>query len=104
MMKFATIMREAGICTRFFPDCREINVVLYDEDNEIYKKDDIQFVRKLFADNMDSYNKFFDFVDELNIEPDYISIDIQITPDHVIVFYKTPNARIFRRKPNESCD
>lgn len=102
MMKFATIMREAGICTKLFPECGEINVVLYDEDDQIHKKDDVQFIRKLFADNTDSYNKFFDFVDELNANPDCLNMDIQITPDYVIVFYKTPKARIFRR--NESPD
>lgn len=97
MMKFATIMREAGICTRLFPECGEINVVLYDEDDQIHKKDDVQFVRKLFADNTHSYNKFMEFVDRLNTNPDYMSIDIQITPDHVVVFYKTSNPKIFRR-------
>ena len=105
MMKFATIMREAGICTRLFPECGEINVVLYDEDNQIHKKDDVQFIRKLFADNLDAYNKFFDFVDKLNANPDCLNMDVQITPDHVVVFYKTPDAKIFRRKePSGSFD
>ena len=97
MMKFATIMREAGICTRLFPDCGEINVVLYDEDDQIHKKDDVHFVQKLFADNPDAFNDFFDFVDALNTNPDYLSINIQITRNHVIVFYKTASPKIFCR-------
>ena len=96
-MKFATIMREAGICSRLFPECGDIDVVLYEEDGKVYKKDDVQYIKKLFDGNTDSYNKFFDFVDELNSAPSYLSINVQITPHHVIVFYKTPGAKIFPR-------
>lgn len=96
-MKFATIMREAGVCARLFPECGEIDVVLYDEDDKVHKKDDVKYIKKLFDGNTDSYNKFFDFVDELNRDPSYLSINVQITPHHVIVFYKTPGAKIFPR-------
>ena len=99
-MKFATIMREAGICPRLFPECGEINVVLYDENDEIHPKDDVHYITKLFADNPSSYDQFFDLVDELNANPDYLSINIKISPEHVIVFYKTGNPRVFRRTPH----
>ena len=96
-MKFATIMREAGICPRLFPECGEIDVILYDEDDKVHKKEEVHYIAKLFADNPTSYDKFFDFVDELNSNPDHLCINIKITPEHVIVFYKSNNAKIFRR-------
>ena len=96
-MKFATIMREAGIFERLFLECAKIDVVLYDEDDEINESDDVKFVKPLFEDNPDSFEKFFNFVDELNSNPDYLSINVLITEHYVVVHYKTPKAKSFRR-------
>ena len=103
-MKFATIMREAGINARLFPECGEIDVVLYDDYDKINNKEDISFAKKLFEDNPESYNRFFDLVDKLNCNPDYLSINIQITPERVIVFYKTAQAKYFRRTSSDPVD
>ena len=98
-MKFATIMREAGICERLFRECTEIDVVLYDEDGEINESDDVKFVQPLFEANPDSFERFINFVDELNSNPDYLSINVLITEHYVVVHHKTPQAKSFRRTP-----
>ena len=96
-MKFATIMREASISEKFFPKCTEINVVLYDEDDEINTTADVKFVRPLFEDNLDSFKRFFKFVEDLNSNPNCSSINVLITEHHVVVHHKTPKAISFRR-------
>ena len=96
-MKFATILREAGIYPELFPKCGEINTVLYDSDDQIHEGDDVKFVESLFYRNPDSFNKFVDFVAELDTNPDNSAINVQITETHVIVFYKTPCVKVFRR-------
>jgi len=104
-MKFAAIMENAGVSTKIFPICGEINVTLYDEDDIIHESDDLRFIKPLFEDNPDSYEKFFDFVSELDTNPDYLSMNVQITQDYVIIFYKSPNSKIFRRtEPTGSFD
>ena len=96
-MKFAKILREANISEKFFPKCAEIDVVLYDEDDEINTTDDVKFVKPIFENNLDSFKQFFRFVEELNSNPDYSSINVLITEHHVVVHHKTPYAKAFRR-------
>jgi len=96
-MKFATILREASICEKFFPECAKIDVVLYDEDGEINTTDDVKFVTTLFEDNLDSFKKFFKYVEELNSNPEYSSINVLITEHHVVLHYRSPKAISFRR-------
>ena len=99
---FADVMREAGFQPKLldlFYTCGLIETNIYDEEEELHQENNLKFIKPLFADNPDSFEKFFDFVSELNENPDYLSIDIQITPDHVVVFYKTTHPKVFRRTP-----
>ena len=96
-MKFATILREVGICSRVFPACGEIDVVLYDEMDQIQEEDDVKFVKPLFTDNAESYDRFCDIVDKLDSDP-VSEISIKITETHVVVFYKSPSQVILPRK------
>lgn len=98
-MKFATIMREAGIAEKLFPESAKIDVILYEEFDEIYPEEDVKFIKPLFEENQDSFKKFFNFVEELNSNPDFPSINIFITEHHVVVHYKTHNSMVFRRSP-----
>lgn len=100
-MKFSTIMREAGITEKIFSKCAEIDVVLYDDEDEVFKEDDIKFVKPLFEENHDSFDKFLNFVDELNSSLDYVSINILITEHYVVVNYKTNHSKAFRRTPDQ---
>ena len=96
-MKFATIIREAGICEKLFRECAEIDVVLYDEDDEINESDDVKFVKPLFEDNQGSLERFIKYVDELNSNLDCVSMNVLITEHYVVVHHKTPQAKSFRR-------
>ena len=96
-MKFATILREASISEKFFPKCAKIDVVLYEDDDEINTSDDVKFVKPLFEDNLDSFKQFFNFVEELDKNPEFTSINVLITEHHVVVQHKTPHAKAFRR-------
>ena len=99
-MKFATIMREANVNEEIWSRCSKIKVNLYNDKGQMTEEEDVRFVNGLFDENLDSYSRFVDLVDYLDANSDdYESIDIQITADHVIVFYKTPNAAVFRRTP-----
>ena len=96
-MKLKTILREASIPETRFPECSEIDVVLYDENDEICTTDDVKFIKPLFEDNPDSLEKFILFIEDLNLKPVYSSINILITKHHVIIHYKTPFYKTFRR-------
>ena len=96
-MKFATILREVGISSRVFPACGEINVVLYDEMDQIHEEDDVRFIKPLFADNEESYDRFFTIVDKIDSEP-ISKIDLKITENHVVIFYNSPAQVILPRK------
>ena len=90
-------MQEAGVCARIFPICGDIDVILFDDDDNVSKESDVHFVEKLFANNEKSFEEFFDFVGRLDTDPECLSMNIKITSEHVVLFYKTPNARVFRR-------
>lgn len=95
-MKFATILREAGICERHFPISSEIEIRLFDGDDELEMQEDVHYNEPLFVNSMDSYNKFFDLVDKLDSDS-VISMDIKIDENYVIVFFGTPQQIAFRR-------
>ena len=104
-MKFAVILREAGVCSRIFPNCAEIPVVLYDGKDRISTEEDVKFATPLFEENSESFNDFFNFVDRLDANPDYTSINVKIDVGHVIIHYRTPEAKVFLRKdPINPCD
>ena len=95
-MRFATILREAGFSSKEFKNCAEIPIVLYDRKDRIIS-DDVHFVDKLFRDNQASYEKFYAFLITLEKGPSVSSMDVKIDETSVILFYKSPNFRIFSR-------
>ena len=99
-MKLATVLREAGVCTRVFPGCSEIDIVLYDGKDRIVE-DDVHYVESLFAKNIEVFDEFFDFIDELDSEA-ILTMNVKIDEEYVILFYKTSRAKCFRRKPVEN--
>ena len=101
-MKFAVILREAGLNPVKFPKSSEISVTLYDEDDLIDDRDDITFTKNLFVNNIASYEGFFQFVERLE-KQDIESMNIKIDQFFVVVFYKTPNAACFPRETPASC-
>ena len=93
MIKFATIIQEAGLNKKDYEKCSEINVTLYDEKNEVNES---HFVEPLFSNNPDSLKKFKDFLVDLEKNP-VPSMNVTIDANYVVVFYKTPNPKIFSR-------
>jgi len=107
-MKFATIIREAGIATKLFPNVAEkLQVVLYDLDDNT-TEDDVHYVEGLFDNNRISFCNFvnwlnaFESIMEMEFEK---TIPVQITENYVTIYYNTPGAIHFRRtEPMEPID
>ena len=98
-MKFAVILREAGFNTNIFEKCSQIPIVLYDGKNRIDMVEDVRFVKALFVNNSGSFIDFYEFLKELENKTEEITepINVKIDANSVVVFYKTPHAKVFSR-------
>lgn len=96
-MKFANIIREAGLNLDNFEKCTEISINLYDEKDKVNENNDVHFVEPLFSHNSNSLQKFQDFLVDLEKSP-VSSMNIEIDENYVVVFYKKPNPKFFSRK------
>ena len=98
-MKFATILRESGFSVKDFKKSSEISIILYDRKDRIDNVEDIKFVHTLFSNNTKSFIDFYEFVKELENNPEPPAcINVKIDEYSVVVFYKTPQAKVFLRK------
>ena len=93
-MKFDKIIKEAGFESCKFPRCSNIDVTLFDENDD--KCEDIHFTRHLFSENPKSKINFFNFLCFLENEP-VTSMNIKMDEDFLIVFYQSPKAYPFRK-------
>ena len=104
-MKFETILRAAGVCERLYVGAGCINVKLYDEKDRIIEDENLQFHESLFSKNSAGFDQFLDIVDNLESDSESpSSVKVKITPEHVIVFYETPNAIAIPRNPMNPLD
>ena len=97
-MLFSEIIRESGSNPSEFKKCSDIPVVLYDGKDRINSEKTIHFVEPLFSKNPNSLRKFNHYLSKIEMEP-VESINVQIDIDSVILFYKTPQATVFSRRP-----
>ena len=97
-MKFAEIIREAGLNLSEFTKCSEIPVHLYDGKDRISTEEKIHFVEPLFSKNSNSLRKFNHYLSKIEMDPVEF-INVQVDVDSVILFYKTPQATVFSRRP-----
>lgn len=97
-MRFATILREAGLSTDDFKNCAEIPIILYDRKDRTITDENIHFVERLFQHNPDAYQKFSAFLTELEKNPPHSPINVRIDESAVSVFYRTHRCRIFLRQ------
>lgn len=95
-MKFAVILREAGYNTEEFKECSKTEVVLYDRKQRINTAEDLHFAEKLFANSEHSYKRFYAFLKHLEKAP-VQSMDVMISENFVILFYKSANIKLFPR-------
>ena len=98
MNNFGTIIKEAGSRRILFPHSSKIDIVLYDsKDRKI--QEEVHFSKPLFADNIYSASKFYNFLNFLEESEPVSSMNIKIDEDYLIIFYNTPQAIFFKRTP-----
>ena len=103
-MKFAEIIRNAGLEVARFPNCANINIRLYDGKDRVNSAESVEYTRPLFVENPNSLNKFFNFLTGLEKE-NVTSMNVKVDVDSVVVFYQNPRAKVFlRKKPMNPID
>lgn len=96
-MKFAEIIREAGLNPSEFKKCSDIPAVLYDGKDRVESKETVHYIEPLFEKNPGSLWNFKSTLISLeneNIE----SINVKVDIDSVVLFYKTGRATVFSRR------
>ena len=97
-MKFAEVIREAGLNPCNFENSSNIDISLYDGKDRVSSEEDIHYAEPLFKNNegaLKNFNGFLTGLEKETIESMNIKIDI----NSVILFYKTPRAIVFLRNP-----
>ena len=97
-MKFATILREAGISTSNFEKSSQIPITLFDGKDRENPNEDIHFAEPLFQNNPSAFKNFQTFLALLENRSTIEKMNVKIDENAVIVFYKNPSCRIFLRK------
>ena len=98
-MKFAEIIREAGLSVKDFPKMSEVYTILYDRKDRIEITEKISYIESLFKHSRKSYNEFKDLLIRLENCPSTIEVmNVRIDQFNVILFYKSDNEKIFSRK------
>ena len=98
-MKFAGILRSAGILEGAFKKCENIDIVLFDGKKPISSHGNIHYANELFENNPTSKLKFIGALIDLEINPPQESINVKIDEFNVILFYQTAKPKIFSRTP-----
>ena len=98
-MKFAEIIRNAGLNPKDFEKVSNIPTTLYDGKNRICSEETVTFIQPFFKENHYSLKNFKDFL--IGLEKEEIdSLNVRVDIDSVILFYRTPRAIVFLRHPN----
>lgn len=71
-MKFAKVIKAAGLEPNDFPDVSKIDIEVFDWKNREIKEEDFVFTESIFANNPSSINVFSDFLKGFNPETDKI--------------------------------
>ncbi|MCI9087167.1 MAG: hypothetical protein HFJ32_01200 [Clostridia bacterium] len=107
MMKFAEIVREAGLNTEDVPHVSQLPIILYDSKRRAIEDETIKFVEPLFKENPASHKSFFNFCTELeqqlassSVYQDFSSsLSAQISESALILWYDSCGPYIFLRHP-----
>ena len=98
MIKFATFIEWAGLDPNNFRNLAKKELILFDEnDYRIYFAKSIHFPKKLFANNPDSLMRLQRFLYNIDSSFKEDDINVMISSESVILFYKTPKPTIFFR-------
>ena len=103
-MKFAEIIRNAGLDVSRFPNCANIPIRLSDGKDRVISSESVEYVRPLFVETPNSLKQFFNFLTGLEKE-NVTSMNVKVDVDSVVLFYKNPRAKVFlRKKPMSPLD
>ena len=98
-MKFAEIIRNAGLNPKDFEKASNIPTTLYDGKNRTSSEETVTFVKPLFEENEGSLKNFNNFL--IGLEKEEIeSLNVRVDIDSVILFHQTPRAIVFLRHPS----
>lgn len=102
-MKFANIIREAGLRFSRFPRVSEVEIYLYDDKDMIETSDEIHFVPSLFSGNKKSLMFFENTIMGMEMgKVDYSEpVNVKITEKYVILFYRSPKPLFFARNEDK---
>ncbi len=98
-MKFAEIIRNAGLNPENFKNSANIKIYLYDNKDRVSSEETVHYIEPFFKNNDSALLNFKSFLAGLekeNIESFNVKVDI----NSVILFYKTPRVIIFLRNPS----
>ena len=97
-MKFAEIIRNAGLTPEKFPNCADIEWHFYDGKDRLSSEESVQYVEPFFKNNEASLRNFCGFITGIEKEAIH-SMNVRVDIDAVVLFYKTPRAITFLRNP-----
>ena len=95
-MKFAEIIRNAGLNPMDFSKASNITIELYDGKDRACVEETVTFAEPLFTKNEGSLLNFQSFISGLE-KDSFESMNVNIDADSVILFYKTPRSIVFLR-------
>ena len=95
-MKFAEVIRNAGLNPLDFPKASNITIELYDGKERLSVEETVNYAEPLFTKNEGSFLNFQSFVSGLELDP-IESMKVKIDADSVILFYRTPRSIVFLR-------
>lgn len=106
-MKFAEIVREAGVNSEDVPYVAQLPVTLYDRKRRVIEGETIKFVEPLFKENPASHESFLNFCVELEQQLASNSVyrelssnlSAQISESALILWYDSCGPYIFLRHP-----
>jgi len=96
-MKFAEIIRNAGLKIEDFPKSSNIEITLYDDENRIVPEEKVTYAKPFFDENPDSLKNFEHFITGLETE-EITTMNVKIDEHLVVLFFRTSRIIAFRRK------
>lgn len=98
-MKFAEIIRNAGLNPENFKNSANIKIHLYDGKDRVDSAETVHYIEPFFKNNESSLLNFKNFL--IGLEKENIdSMNVKVDINSVVLFYKTSRVIIFLRNPS----
>ena len=102
-MKFAEIIKNAGLDPKQFPNCSIIDISLYDGKDRIEESETVNYAKPLFEEYPSSLKAFETFISGIE-QGNVTSMLVKIDVNSVVLFYKTLRPVSFLRKSIDPLD